>query len=79
MVLTFSDWIAITSLIFTIGGMTWIGVFQYPKLIHEVGSIKEGLQKLETRFEKLDARMDSFQAEMHKFDVRLTIIEQRKT
>jgi hypothetical protein len=89
MALTFSDWIAITSLISTVGGMTWIGVFQYSKLIHEVKSLggrvdkledrmERGFEKIESRFEKLETRMDNFQAEMHKFNVRLTIVEQRK-
>jgi len=61
--------IAIASLLISVISLVWIGGFRMSTLIHEVGDLKDALQKVETKLDLIDT-------DLHKTDVRVTTLEQ---
>lgn len=83
--LLFSDWIALIGLAFSILSASWIGVFQYSKLIHEIKTVKNDVHKVEVRmetgFEKFEMkfqRMDEkFEMKFQRMDDKFEKMEEK--
>ena len=64
------------------GSLIWVGGYKMSRLIHEVRTFKETMEKrfekIDQRFDKLETKLEKMQEDHHKMDVRLTIAEQRK-
>jgi predicted nucleic acid-binding Zn-ribbon protein len=70
---------SIASLLLSAGSIIWIGGFRFSAIIHEIKTIKEDMNKLETRmekgFERIDQRFEKVDQRFEKIETRLDRIE----